>query len=444
MWQLFIEFWRLSDPNVVWVLSGAILLGAGAGVIGCFAFLRKRSLTGDALAHAALPGVTTAFILFQTRDPLVIFGGAMTSCLLGYLLIEYLINQTRIKEDSAFAIVLSLFFALGIFQLTMIQKSGLAAQAGLDKLLFGQAASLVRSDVMLLGGLAVMLLLFVVIFFQKLKLICFDRDFASASGTNVRVYELLLAAAIVVSVVIGLQLVGVVLMAAIMLTPAAAARYWSNDLKVVLLLAGVFGAISGIIGANVSYLAPRMPTGPWMVVGVTAIFALSMLCAPRRGLLGRLRRRFLLGRRVAEENLLRTIYKIGEQRGGHLQMIESGAVLSARSMEYRQFDAALQRLIVKGKIEQQHEGFRLTPSGLERAKEVTRFHRLWELYLTRQIHIAEDHVHDDADEIEHILTPELEARLMAELDSPAEDPHGKSIPPAQSAMQSSSDPTEGR
>src|SRR5690606_7025568 len=146
-WQAFREFWSFSDPNVVWVVCGSLILGASAGAIGCFAFLRKRALTGDALAHAALPGVTSAFLLFQSRDPLVILGGAIVSCIAGYLVIEYLVNRTKVKEDSAFAIVLSLFFAFGIFQLTYIQKSEFAGQSGLDKLLFGQAAALVGDDV---------------------------------------------------------------------------------------------------------------------------------------------------------------------------------------------------------------------------------------------------------------------------------------------------------
>ena len=215
--------------------------------------------------------------------------------------------------------------------------------------------------------------------------------------------------------------------------PAAAARYWSNDLKWLLVLSGVFGAAAGVSGANVSYLAPRMPTGPWMVVGITLIFGVSLLLAPRRGMLGKMRRRRALGRRVAEENLLRTIYKIGEQRHDHLLPVGAGEVLSIRSMELRQFDAALERLIKRSMLERgtmqtEQEQFRLTERGLTRAREVTRLHRLWELYLTRRINIAEDHVHDDADEIEHILTPELEARLLAELDSPHEDPHGKTIP----------------
>lgn len=428
MYDLFIDFWRLHDPNVRWVLFGSIMLGASAGVIGSFAFLRKRSLTGDALAHAALPGVTTAFMLTGSRDPIIIGLGAMVSCFVGYLTIEYLVNRTRIKEDSAFAIVLSLFFALGIFQLTRIQKIGLASQAGLDKLLFGQAAGLGSYDVKILALVSIGLLCFIGVAFRQLKAISFDRQYAQTIGIKVVLYELLLAVALVLAVVTGLQLVGVVLMAAILLTPAAAGRYWTDDLKKLLWLAGLFGALSGIAGANISYLAPRMPTGPWMVVAVTTIFAISFLMAPRRGLLGRIYRQNKVSKKITEENLLRTIFKIGESQGDFGCKVDSGDILNFRNMKLSELEGAIQRLHKKKMLSFEGGSYSLTNDGLSRAKEVTRFHRLWELYLTKHINVAQDHVHDEAEDIEHIITPELEKRLLAELDSPVQDPHGRTIP----------------
>lgn len=428
MWELFFQFWSLRDPNVVWVLVGSLMLGMGAGVIGCFAFLRKRSLTGDALAHAALPGVTSAFLFTHSRDPFVIGAGAMVSCFIGYFCIEFLIRYTKVKEDSAFAIILSLFFALGIFQLTLIQKLGIASQSGLDKMLFGQAAGMVHRDVQVLTFCAALLLLMVLVCFRQLKAIAFDRQYAFTVGMRVNVYEILLAIAIVLSVVVGLQLVGVVLMAAVLLTPAAAARYWTDNLAHMLILAGIFGALSGVFGANISYLAPRMPTGPWMVMGVTALFICSLLFAPRRGIIKRLLRQHALSRKVVEENILRTLFKMGERSDDFTQFTDTGSILSFRNMELQKMEAALKRLVKKGLLESENGMFRLTSGGLERAKEVTRFHRLWELYLTKRIQIPDDHVHEEAEDVEHIMTPELEAWLLRDLESPAVDPHGKVIP----------------
>lgn len=428
MFAQFIDFWTLRDPNVVWVLIGSTLLGASAGAIGCFTFLRKRSLVGDALAHAALPGVTTSFLIFQNRSPVFILVGAASSCFLGYLAIDFLTRRTKIKEDSALAIVLSLFFAIGIFQLTLIQKIPTASQAGIDKLLFGQAASLISSDVILLSAVAGTLLLFLLCFFRPLKMITFDREFSECTGLNVQLYDLLLAITTVFAIVVGLQLVGVVLMAALLLTPCAAARNWSDTLSSTVCLAGIFGAVSGALGANVSYIAPNMPTGPWIVVVMTAIFSFSLIFAPTKGLFARKMRRIHFNKRIAEENLLRTFYKQGEDKGVRIAPVEPSEILTHRQLSLGTLERSLHRLIKKGKIARHGDAYTLTAAGLIEAEKITRSHRLWELYLSHAVSIPPDHVHADAEEMEHILTDELVTKLEAELESVKNDPHGKSIP----------------
>ncbi len=429
MSKLFFEFWSFNDPNTVWVIIGCVLLGLSAGVIGSFAFLRKQSLAGDALAHAALPGVTSAFLLFHSREPEVLYLGASISCLISFLVIQYLVKHTKIKMDSALAIVLSTFFALGIFQLAQIQKLPLASQAGLDKMLFGQAASLVRDDVVVLSVVSLLNTLLVFAFYKKLKLITFDRGFAKAVGVPIMFYDALFAVLLVFSIVTGLQLVGVVLMAALILTPPAAARFWTEKLSLMLVLAGTFGAVSALLAANISYIAPRMPTGPWMIVVISTIFLISLLIAPQRGVFPRLWRRRKLARRIVDENVLRTFYKLGESERDYFLTLEPKTVLRFRNITEQELEAALSRLKKCALIEQAEGCFRLSADGLKRAKELTRFHRLWELYLTEKIDIAPDHAHADAEEIEHILTEELGERLVLELESPREDPHGKVIPP---------------
>jgi manganese/zinc/iron transport system permease protein len=427
LWSAMGEFWSLRDPNVVWVLTGAVLLGAATAIVGCFGFLRKQSLVGDALAHAALPGVTTAFLLFQSRSPAVILAGAAVSCILGILVIDYLTASTKIKRDSALALVLSFFFAIGVFQLSIIQRNPLASQAGLDRLLFGQAASLVRSDVQILIAVTIAIIFTVILFFPKLKLVTFDRTFAKASGVNVRAYELLISALVIVAVVVGLQLVGVVLLAALLLTPAAAARYWSDDLRVMIFLAALFGALSGVVGANVSYLAPRMPTGPWMVVAVTVCFAVSLLFAPQRGVLARLRRQLIIRRTVTDENILRTLFKLGEN-GSPLAQVSSAAILTHRNYTFKELQQGIKRLAAAKLVHTEGDKLNFTAAGLKRGAELTRAHRLWERYLTDVVDIAPDHVHADAEEIEHVLTPDLQERIEQELQKTGRDPHGAKIP----------------
>lgn len=425
----WLEFFTFSNVNVTFVFVGCVLLGMSTGVLGCFAFLRKRSLLGDALAHAALPGVCAAFLLTGTKNPLIILGGAMVSCWLGALSVELIVRYTRCKEDSALGMVLSVFFGAGIVLLTYIQRTGEAAQAGLDKFLFGQAAALIDRDVWTLGILSVLILAVVALAYKEFKVFSFDPEFAAGIGLPVRFIEIVMATLIVIAVGIGLQAVGVVLMAAMLVTPAAAARYWTDRLGVMIAAAGFFGALSGGLGAYISYLSPKMPTGPWMVVAATIMFAFSFFFAPRRGVLTRLRRHYKFRRRTAEENVLRTLYLLGEPFEQWGDSYSASELLQYRSMPTAQLARTLNRLIQKALVSEPVEGrYALTEFGVRRAARVTRLHRLWELYLTRKLEIAPDHVHDDAEEIEHILTPELERRLEALLEHPEEDPHASRIP----------------
>lgn len=425
----WLAFFLLPSVNVFYVLSGCVILGVSAGMIGCFAFLRKRSLLGDALSHAALPGVCVAFMLTGTKNPLIILTGAMLSCWLGALAVEFIVRYTRCKEDSALGMVLSVFFGLGILLLTRIQQSGNASQAGLDKFLFGQAASLIGRDVWVLGVAGGVTIALVLLFYKEFKVLSFDPAFAQAVGLSVRSIEILLATLIVLSVSVGLQAVGVVLMAAMLVTPAAAARYWTDRLSTMLFLAALIGGVSGALGAYISYLGPHMPTGPWMVVAVTTLFLVSFLFAPRRGVLGRYLRHHRLRRKTVFENVLRTLYKVGEQQGVWEVPMSLAELAAHRHMRMGRLLHTVEVLKRRGLLSESAAGlYALTSPGLEEATRVTRLHRLWELYLTRKLEIAPDHVHDDAEEIEHILTPELEQRLMESLDFPQLDPHGREIP----------------
>ncbi|MBX3180545.1 MAG: metal ABC transporter permease [Candidatus Hydrogenedentes bacterium] len=430
----WLAFFTFPSVNVAYVLAGCVILGIAASLLGCFAFLRKRSLLGDALAHAALPGVCAAFLITGTKAPLPVLIGASFSCWAGALAIEWIVARTRCKEDSALGMVLSVFFGLGILMLTHIQNSGNAAQSGLDTFLFGQAAALVKRDVYLLGGIGALMCVMVLTAYKEFKIVSFDPDFARALGLPVRLIEFALAAMMVLAVCIGLQAVGVVLMAAMLVTPAAAARYWTDRLSIMLVLAVLFGAVSGASGAYASFLGPSMPTGPWMVIAVSTIFIISFLFAPRRGAAARLLRLQRFRRRIARENVLRTMYKFGERAQNWSAPLSPSELLQHRDMPMGFLQRTLKRLVSRGYVEEAREGmYVLTGTGVAEAERITRLHRLWELYLMRKLEIAPDHVHDDAEEIEHILTPDLERRLLQELAGEDTDPHGQQIPAAPDA-----------
>ena len=273
------------DYTVRNVALGSAILGFLGGALGSFAVLRRQGLFGDALAHATLPGVCVAFVLTGSKAPIVLLLGAGLSAGLGALLILAVVSGTRIKQDAILGIVLSVFFGAGVVLLTYIAGSGDAAQSGLDRFVFGQAATIVRDDVVTMGLLALVALTVTALLFKEFKLLSFDPAFAASLGYPVKGLNVLLTSLIVVAVIVGIQAVGVVLMAAMLITPAAAARQWTERLSTMLLLSALFGAFSGVSGALVSASGSNLPTGPLIVLVATGILVFSLLLGRRRGFL---------------------------------------------------------------------------------------------------------------------------------------------------------------
>lgn len=267
------------------VALGGMLLGIVAGVLGAFAVLRKQALLGDTLSHAALPGICIAFMLTDSRAPLVLLIGAGIAGWIGTLIFLRTIKATKLSEDTMLGVVLSVFFGVGILLLTFIQQQNNANQAGLDKYLFGQAASLIGRDVRLFAILGLGALAVVYFFFKEFKLLSFDPEFAASLGLPVRRLDIMLTSLLVVAVMIGLQTVGVVLMAAMIIGPGTAARQWTDNLRTMLVLSGLFGGLAGVTGAVISVQASRLPTGPMIILSLTVIVFASLLFAPRHGIL---------------------------------------------------------------------------------------------------------------------------------------------------------------
>ncbi|MFU1793892.1 metal ABC transporter permease [Paenibacillus azoreducens] len=278
----------LLDPNAQWILFGSMLLGLSSGVIGSFAYLRKQSLMGDALSHAALPGVCIAFMLSGSKSIFLFLLGAAVAGVIATFGIGYITRNTRIKQDSALAIILTVFFGLGIVLLTQIQHSGNGNQSGLDKFLFGQAASMMLSDVVIMAVISIVLVSICSLLFKEFKLLSFDPGFARGIGYPVAFMDQLIMFLIVVAVVVGIQAVGVVLMSALLITPAVSARYWTEKLGLMVVLSSLFGALSGLIGTFISASGNNLPTGPLTVLVATGIFVVSVIAAPRRGVLSKL------------------------------------------------------------------------------------------------------------------------------------------------------------
>ena len=356
------------DYTLRTVALGAAILGIVSGMLGSFAVLRKQSLLGDAISHAALPGLVLAFLLTRSREPAVLMLGALATGWLATLFMLNITRTTRIKDDSALGLVLSVFFGLGLMLLTFTQRLPDATQAGLDKFLFGQAATLLQSDVITMAIIGLVALGLLVIFWKEFKLITFDSEFAASLGFPVRVLDVLLTTLLVIAIVIGLQTVGVVLMSAMIVAPAAAARQWTDKLNLMVILGGLFGALAGVTGTLISSSAERLPTGPVIVLCISIIVLISMLFATNRGLLwnwirsqqnrGKLRARAVL----ADLNTLARQHP-GEEHG------HSTAVLRAMSVNPQGVSHALKQLEERGHARQvSHDVWALTSEGKAEAR----------------------------------------------------------------------------
>ena len=277
----------LSDYTARNVALGSSLLGVTSGVLSCFAVLRRQGLLGDVLAHAALPGICLAYLLTNSKSSLVLLLGAAIAGWLAALALLQIVQQARLSEDSALGIVLSTFFAAGITLLTFLTKRGDAQGAGLDRFLFGQAAALIEEDVFVIAVLAAIAIGATALFYKEFKLLTFDALFARSIGLPTQALSVLLTSLVVVAIVIGLQTVGVVLMAAMLIGPAVAARQWTDRLGVMVALAALFGAAAGLAGALISLSAENIPTGPVTILSLTLIVLFSLLLAPARGLVWR-------------------------------------------------------------------------------------------------------------------------------------------------------------
>lgn len=409
--QTLLEFFSLADPNVCYVVLGTILLTSSSAMVGSFAFLKKKALVGDAIAHAVFPGVCLAFILTGTKHPIHLALGAFTTSWLSLNLIDIMPAHTKIKEDTAIALVLSTTFGLGTLLLSIIQSSGNASQVGLSNFLFGKAAALLGDDLLTLAILSLLIIATLMLFFKDFALIAFDKAFAQAIGLPVRRLEVLLTSLTVLAIVIGIRTVGIVLMAAMLITPAAAARFWTDRLEKMVLLSAVLGLIASIAGSFISYIAPGMSTGPWIVLVITLIAYSSFLLAPRKGLLAKKLHQRKHQQKTLAENILKLFYELGEQRKEFFCHRSTDELLVHRPTPLRILMKGLKNLQRQSLVQQSGDKWQLTGIGKHLGQQISQRHQLWEFYLNRYLKIKPDHVHEDAESIEHVLTPTLVKEL---------------------------------
>lgn len=421
--RIFIPTWEqieqvlfLEEYNTRVVVLGVMALGFASGLIGSFLLLRKRALTADALSHATLPGIAIAFMV------MVAFGGSGKSIAglllgafvfgcIGVLLILAIRGTTRLKDDAAIGIVLSVLFGLGICLLRIATDFPSGSSAGLSSFIFGKAASMVASDAWLMGALAATVAICTILLQKEFTLLCFDTKFGASQGWPVLVLDTVLMLLVAVVTVIALQSVGLVLAVAMLIIPAASARFWTSSIRSMLIASAIIGCLSGWLGAVASALIPRMPTGPIIVMICGFWFIFSFIFGSNSGILVRQVSRIKLNRRVSLQHILRAMWEVHEKTNDDQFALHS--IVAMRSWSENMVYKELKRAASLGFVVRAAGGgnWILTETGKVEAKRIARNHRLWEIYLINYADIAPTHVDRDADMIEHILGSELVAKL---------------------------------
>ncbi len=415
----------MFDYNTRLVILCAGLLGVIAGMVGVYLILRKRSLIGDAICHAALPGLAISFLTQVAfggdgKNLVWLLLGAAISGALGSLSVIALRRWSNLKDDAALGIVLSVFFGIGMALFSIVQQFEQGNAAGLENFILGKTASIVASDATTICIASLMVVGALLLFRKELTLLCFDSLLASAQGWPVLMMDLLLLGCVLIVVIVGANVVGVILVIALLVIPPASARFWTHSLPITILVSALIGASSGMIGALSSLLIDRVPSGAAIVLAATGFFGLSMLLGAERGLLWRA---WSLGRqraKVDQEHVLRSIFELLESRGEtpqvHGQMRSDSVLLRdltrMRSWSSARLKIAVSQIRSQGWATINGEGaVSLTASGIQQSFRAVRRHRLLELYFARWADLSPDAVDRGADYTEHALDDDLLAEL---------------------------------
>lgn len=418
---------------------GCMLMCLTASLIGVVVVLRKQSLIGEALSHASYPGIILGVIFAGALSieqelifSLLALSCAFLSAMGGLAFIHALIKYVKVPPDAALCFVLSTFFGIGLTLTSEVQFSFTSLYKQVLTYFYGQAATMTDIHIAIYGIFALITLVFLVLFYKEIQVMAFDRHYAKSLGLSVKPIETVIFFLMTAAIIIGIRSVGVILISSMLIAPAVAARQLTNRLSLLFLLAGVFGMLSGFFGNYFSvyltdllanaYPSARiiLPTGPMIVLSATAICIAALLLAPERGLFVRLWRMRRFRSICLEENILKRMWN---KEGLSFEQISHDQSISKLYLRW-----ILHKMKNKGSIDKGPQGFRLTPTGNARAANIVRLHRLWELYLAHYLEMGAERVHRNAEEMEHILTPEIEQELVRLLNDPKQDPHHQPIP----------------
>ena len=427
-----------TDPVLRGPTWGTLFMCIASSLMGAVLMLKRRCLLGESLSHASYPGIVIGVSLFALLFPeygesafFGVLGGAFATSYLGFRAVDWMEKKGKVRSDAALAFVLALFFGIGTVAASAMQSALPSWRNKLQTLMFGQAATMSDFHIVLYATLTSAVVLFLIFGFRRLQAVLFDADYAKISGLPVRGIERAIFWLFLLSLILGMRSVGIVLISGMAIAPAVAARQFTDRLHWFFCLSALFGALSGLAGNIVSVLGTialskegerlTLPTGPSIILAGASVALLSLFFAPKRGWIFRICRIAAFRFRCLKENVLKAMWKKDSFSLEELQKIHRISLLTLRGI--------LWRLKQGGWIDKQEsKRYILTPDGRRKAASIVRLHRLWELYLASELGFSNEKIHLHAEEMEHILTPDIEERLTRLLANPKVDPHSQPIP----------------
>jgi manganese/zinc/iron transport system permease protein len=431
------------DPMLRGPTLGSMLMCLSASLMGVFLFVRKRSLLGETLSHATYPGVILGIIFAVVFDcekwiPIFTLIGGCLSAALGLIFIQFLKEKMQVRFDAALCAILAMFFGFGVLMASHVQTAFPAHFRTVTAYLYGQAATMQDMHILLYGVVAMGVVVLIFIFYKELHVLSFDEEFAASTRKIAKSVDVLFLTLVVVSTVMGMRCVGVVLMSAMLIAPAVAARQFTHSLKTMLFLAGLIGMIGAFLGSFLSFqlssyftqeLKTRIsfPTGSVIVIVICLFTFIALLFAPKNGLVMRYYRIICFRYTCVQENLLKALWK-KERQFDELQKLTGLSTVWLFLL--------LLRLRILGLVAKNDAQYVLSNVGKTRGDRIVRLHRLWEVYLVEYLGLGVERVHKSAEEMEHIITPQIEHELTILLNNPKYDPHKQPIPLASNEVKS--------
>jgi manganese/zinc/iron transport system permease protein len=406
------------------------LMCLSASLVGVMIHLQKKSLIGEALSHSTYPGIVLGAFLLEpfVQEPFFwIIPCAGAAAYLSIWTIDFFIRRKKTSQDTALCFILASFFSIGLCLASRLQSVNAKSYKQIQIYLFGQVATMVNKHILFYALLSVGVILFVTSNYSRIQLWLFDRTYAKSQGVPIRFLDCMMSLLLVLCITMGMRSVGIILMTGMFLAPVITARFFTHRLKWLLVISGVIGMSAGFLGnilsiicADFVSLSMSLPTGPMIVLTGCFFVICAFLFSPRKGLVFQWLRMMRFTISCVNENILKTMYKSSPCSFSSLKQMYQ---ISSLKLLY-----VLRRLKKQGWISQRSHLYELQPKGEKKAKNIIRYHRLWEVYLYRYRGIGSEKVHKNAEEIEHIITPEIEEQLTSLLNDPLMDPHQKEIP----------------